>query len=144
METATMGRVIVTAKIENLDDLMGVHAGRNTADKVRSVEVSDALVDTGATFLGMPKSLILQLGLQPFRTRPMRSGGGPITVTIYQAARVTVQGRDCNCDVMELPDDCPVVLGQIPLEQLDFVIDPMGQRLIGNPAHGGQHMIECF
>jgi hypothetical protein len=45
MET-TMGKVIVTAKVENLDDLMGVQAGRISADKIRSVEVMDALVDT--------------------------------------------------------------------------------------------------
>jgi predicted aspartyl protease len=94
--------------------------------------------------LGMPKSLILQLGLQPFRTRSVRTAGGLVALTIYQAARVTVQGRDCNCDVMELPDDCPVVLGQIPLEQLDFVLDPMKQRPIGNPDHGDQHMIDAL
>lgn len=140
----TMGKVVVAAKVANLDDLMGVQAGRITADKIRSVEVMDALVDTGATMLGMPKSLILQLGLQPFRTRLVRTAGGLVALTIYRAARVTIQGRDCNCDVMELPDDCPVVLGQILLEQLDFVIDPMKQRLIGNPDRGGQHMLDAL
>ena len=144
METGTMGKVMVTAKIENLHDLLDVQAGRTTADKVRSVEVTDALVDTGAMMLGMPKHLIAQLGLQPFRTRSMRTAAGLVTVTIYQVTRVTVQGRDCNCDVMELPDDCPVVLGQIPLEQLDFVIDPMKQRLIGNPDHGGQYILDAL
>ena len=144
METATMGKVIVTAKIENLDDLLGVQTGRNTADKVRSLEVKDASVDTGANMLGMPKPMIAQLGLLPFRTRSARTAAGTVPVTIYQWVRVTVQGRDCNCDVMELPDDCPVVIGQIPLEQLDFVIDPMKQRLIGNPDHGGQHMLDAL
>lgn len=144
METATMGRVIVTAKIENLHDLLDVQAGRITADKVRSVEVTDALIDTGAYLPGMPKHLIAQLGLQPFRTRTIRTAAGITTFMIYQAVRLTVQDRDCNCDVMELPDDCPVVIGQIPLEQLDFVIDPMKQRLIGNPEHGGQHMLDAL
>jgi hypothetical protein len=27
---------------------------------------------------------------------------------------------------------------------LDFVVDPAGQRLIGNPEHGGEQMIEMF
>jgi len=42
------------------------------------------------------------------------------------------------------PDDCPVLIGQIALELVDFVIDMKGQRLIGNPAHGGQQMLELF
>jgi len=27
---------------------------------------------------------------------------------------------------------------------LDFVVDPMGQQLIGNPAHAGEHTIEMY
>jgi predicted aspartyl protease len=139
-----MGKVIVTAKIENLHDLLEVATGKLSADKVRSVDVTDALVDSGSIMFGMPKRLIAQLGLLPFRTRTVRTAGGLATLTLYHSVRLTVQGRDCHCDVMELPDDCPVLIGQIPLEQLDFVIDPMNQRLIGNPEHGGQHMIDAF
>jgi hypothetical protein len=43
-----------------------------------------------------------------------------------------------------LPDDCPVLIGQVPLEVLDFVVDPQGQRLIGNPAHGGEQILEIY
>ena len=55
-----------------------------------------------------------------------------------------MQGRDCTCDVVKVPDDCPVLIGQVPLELLDFVSDPSGQHLIGNPAHGGEHIIELY
>ena len=44
----------------------------------------------------------------------------------------------------ELPDDCPVLIGQIPLEVMDFVVDPPNHRLIGNPEHGGEHVIELY
>jgi hypothetical protein len=37
-----------------------------------------------------------------------------------------------------------VLIGQVPLELLDFVVDPRGQKLIGNPEHGGEQMIEIF
>ena len=67
-----------------------------------------------------------------------------MTLQVYGTARVVVQGRECSCDVIELPDDCPTLLGQVPLELLDFVVDPSGQRLIGNPAHGGEHIIELY
>jgi hypothetical protein len=46
--------------------------------------------------------------------------------------------------VAEVPDECGVLIGQIPLEALDFVVDPVGRRLIGNPAHGGEHIIEVY
>jgi predicted aspartyl protease len=144
MEFATMGKVLVTAKVENLSDLFAVEQGTLTPDRVRFLDVTDALVDTGATMLGMPKRLIEQLGLRAYRTRNVRTAGGPASLQVYQAARLTIQGRDCNCDVMELPDDCPVLIGQIPLELLDWVVDPIGQRLIGNPAHGGDHVLEAY
>lgn len=144
METDTMGQVLVTAKIQSLPDLYHVNTGHLQPDQVRMVEVADALVDTGATTLSMPKRLIAQLGLIPYRKRHARTSAGPITLQMYDAVRLTIQGRDCITDVAEVPDDCPVLVGQIPLELLDFVVDPVGRRLIGNPQHGGEHMIDLF
>ena len=144
MGVATMGRVIVTAKLENMEDVSAVQRGTLTPDKVRSVEVTDALVDTGATMLCSPSSVISRLGLLPLRTRQARTAGGLATLQIYHPVLLTIQGRDCVCEVMEVPDGSPVLIGQVPLELLDWVVDPLGQRLIGNPAHGGQHMIDAF
>jgi predicted aspartyl protease len=144
MRVATMGRVVVPAKIENLEDLYEVRQGRLAPDKVRSVEVQDALVDTGATFLSLPRRLIQQLGLQRFRTRRLRTAAGVTEAGMYGAVQLTVQGRDCPIEVSELPDDCPVLIGQIPLESLDFVVDPVNQRIIGNPEHNGEWMSDCF
>jgi predicted aspartyl protease len=144
MRTATMGKVIVSAKIENLNDLFSVRKGLLQPDQVRSVEVADALVDRGATTLSLPKRLISQLGLLPLRSRQARTSAGSVTLQMYGVVRLTIQGRDWNGDVVEIPDDCPVLNGQLPLEGLDFVVDPVGQRLIGNPAHGGEHIIELY
>ncbi len=52
--------------------------------------------------------------------------------------------RDWNGDVIEVPDDYPVLIGQMPLEALDFVVDLGGQRLLGNPEHGGEHILELY
>lgn len=142
METAPMGKVLVTAKIENLEDLFGVHMGLVTEDQVRRVDVADALVDTGATGLLLPSRLIAQLGLEPLRVRPSRTIAGPVPLQMFRAVRLTVQDRDCISDVGEIPDEFSIVIGQVPLELMDWVVDLKGQRLIGNPEHGGQHMIE--
>ncbi len=95
MEIDAMGKVLVSARIENLDDLYQLDRGAISPAEVRQVEVSDALVDTGATILSMPARLIRQLGLRPVRTRQARTTAGPMTVQIYGAVRLTIQGRDC-------------------------------------------------
>jgi predicted aspartyl protease len=144
MGTDTMGRVTVTAKVENLGDLVLVERGLLPADQVRSIEINDALVDTGATILSLPKRMIQDLGLTLVRARTALSSAGTITVSVFGTARLTIQGRYCPTDVSELPDECPVLVGQIPLESLDFVVDMRGGRLIGNPAHGGEQMLEMY
>jgi predicted aspartyl protease len=144
MGTTTRGKVSVTAKIENIEDLYAVDKGTITGDQVRCVEVPDALVDTGATLLSLPRRMIAELGLKRFRTRHARTTAGVSEFAVYGTVQLTVQGRDCRVDVAEVPDDCPVLIGQVPLELLDFVVDPVGQRLLGNPEHGGEHMIDLF
>jgi predicted aspartyl protease len=130
--------------MENWGDLYMVEKGLLQADQVHRVEVSDALVDTGATPLSMPKSLIDQLALIPFRSRPARTSAGVIEFRVYSGVRLPVQGRECTVDVTEIPEGSSVLIGQVPLELLDFVVDPKNQRLIGNPAHGGEQMIEMY
>ena len=144
MEIMTMGKVTVSARIENLQDTYEAEKGVLPTGEVRSVEVADALVDTGATMLSIPRRLIAQLGLTRRRTRTARTAAGVVSFGIYGAVRLTVQGRDCIVEAAEIPDECPMLIGQIPLEGLDFVVDPVGQRLIGNPDHGGEQMIDMF
>ncbi len=139
-----MGKVIVPARIENLADLFEMDKGTLTPENVRRIEVQDALVDTGATTLSLPKRLIDQLGLKHLRSRRVRTSAGVIDANVYGTVLLTVQGRDCRVDVTELPDGCPILIGQVPLELLDWVVDPQGQRLIGNPDHGGEHMYDQF
>lgn len=133
MGIVTMGKVLVAATIENLDDVFGARKGQVPGDQVRRVEVTDALVDTGATGLLLPGRLIARLGLEPMRVRPARTIAGHLPLPIHRAVRLTVMGRDCISDVAEIPDEFSVVIGQAPLELMDWVVDPKGQRLIGNP-----------
>ena len=144
METVTVGKVIVSAKIENVIDLYEASRGQIANDLVRHVEVSDAMVDTGATLLAMPKRMIEQLGITQIGTGRARTTVGLSTFGIFGPVRLTIQGRSCSVDVTEVADECPVLIGYVPLELLDFVVNPKGQSLIGNPEHGGEFMIDMF
>jgi predicted aspartyl protease len=144
MENATMGRVTVPATIENLDDKALANAGHLDPDKIRTLVVPDALVDTGATRLSLPRPLIDQLGLTCYGSERHRTANGMREFGLYGPVRLTVQGRYCVLDVSELPEECPVLIGQVPLELMDWVVDSKGQRLIGNPEHGGEWMSDMF
>ncbi|MFO0897557.1 MAG: aspartyl protease family protein [Pirellulales bacterium] len=144
MESNFMGRVLTPARIENLEDLWAVKRGLVQEQDVRRADVPDALVDTGATMLSLPTRLIQQLGLTQTSTKRIISATGASEAAIYGTVRLTIQDREFVTDVMEVPDTVPVLIGQLPLEYLDFVVDPRTQRLIGNPAHGGEHVLELY
>jgi hypothetical protein len=46
-------------------------------------------------------------------------------------------GRSWSFEVIEVPDGLPNIVGQIPLETMDWVVDMRTHRLVGNPEHGG-------
>ena len=144
METATMGRVLVAAHLENLEDVYKAAQGTLPSEQIRAVDVTDALIDTGATGLLLPRRLIAQLGLSALQTESARTIAENVEVPLYRAARLMVQGRDCISDVGEIGDEFPVIIGQVPLELMDWVVDPKRQRLIGNPEHGGEQMIDIL
>lgn len=143
-ECETMGRVTTEARVENLKDLWDSDRGMIPDEKVRRVELTDALVDTGAATLTIPTRLVQALGLGKTREKKVLSIGGTGTIGIYEAVRLTIQGRDCVVEVMEGPDDISPLIGQVPLEMLDLVVDLQGRRLTGNPAHGGEQVLELL
>ena len=139
-----MGRVMTEALIENIKDVHAVELGVMAAANARKIHVIDALVDSGATLVSLPKRVIKQLGLAKISEKRVTSSAGVTTAGMYGPIRLTIQDRSCTMDVMEVPNSVPVLIGQIPLGHLDFVIDMRSHKLIGNPAHGGEHMYEMF
>lgn len=140
---ADVGRIVVDVAVENFEDRLRATRGEITEAQVRRLTVP-ALVDSGATFFCMPGSLVSQLGLSYLQDKESRTVSGPIKLGVYAAARIEAQGRDCVTQVLALPEGRQALLGQIPLEMMDWWIDLRTQRLVGNPEHGGQWMAEVF
>ena len=138
-----MGRIIEKIKIANFLDEAQAQQGIIESDKVRRLE-TEVLVDTGATSLCLKKSLIEKLGLIPVRRKLVRTSNGEATRTVYSVATVYLRERDAQVSITELPEDCPNLLGQIPLQIMDFVVDMRNEKVIGNPEHGGQWMWEEY
>ena len=139
-----MGRVTTEVSIFNLGDLYEVKQGRLNADQVRRIVVKDALVDTGASTLALTPSLIQLLGLSKRADKRINTASGRTTTGLYDTVRMEIMGREATVDPIEIPEGTPILVGQIPLEAMDWVVDLGGQKLIGNPAHGGEHIIEMY
>lgn len=137
-----MGKVIVKIKLTNLKDTFLKEAGVRKA-RPRAVE-AEALVDTGATRLYLKPSVIKQLGLVRTDTVRSQTTNGEAIRYKYEPVQLELMGRRENFDVIEVPENVPNLLGQVPLEVLDFVVDSKSQRLIPNPAHGGEQMTEEY
>ena len=140
MKGATMGHVMVKAKVENIFDWAKAHETKGKKKpRIRTVIIPDAMVDTGATSLCLPARMVKKLGLIPYPEEvKAQSANGPITCKMYRGALLTINGRTEECAVMELPDSAPALIGVIPLEGLDFVVDPIEQKLVGK--HGRQRV----
>ena len=124
-------------ELENLKDLHAVELGVRKSEDVRRLTIENALVDTGATGLCLPKSLVDQLGLTPLRTRRGQTANGVAERTIYSEVRYTVLERSESIQVTDLPEDAPVLVGHMILEALDLCVD-IENGLIYNPAHDGE------
>ena len=137
-----MGKIVVKVKLTNYVEEQ-LKKLKLLKGKPRSVE-AEALVDTGATRLYLQSRVIRALGLRKEGEVVSRTTNGRRKRAIYQAARLDLMGRHGNFDVVEVDDDVPNLLGQVPLEVLDFVVDPRRQKLIPNPEHGGIQMTEEY
>ena len=137
-----MGKVIVKLKLTNLIDL-GVQHRKLSKTKPRTVEI-EALVDTGATRLYLKPSVIKSLGLEKVDDIISQTTNGPKQRAVYEPVRLDLQGRYGNFDVVDIGENVPNLLGQIPLEYLDFVVDSKNRKLIPNPEHGDKQMSEEY
>lgn len=137
-----MGRIEVTIKLTNRNDEI-LYQAKARKQKPRHLEVA-AVVDTGATRLYLQAGVIRALGLQELGTVRSRTTNGECLRRRYGTVHLELMGREENFDVIEVPDSVPNLLGQVPLEVLDFVASPKAQKLIPNPAHGGEQMTEEY
>lgn len=137
-----MGKVVVRLKLTNFTDLE-LKKLKLRKEPPRSVE-AEALVDTGATRLYLKRSIIKALGLRKAGQVESRTTNGLRRRSVFNPVRLEVMSRDGVFEVVEVDDDVPNLLGQIPLEHLDFVVDPKGQKLIPNPEHGDKQMSEEY
>ena len=140
-----MGKVVTKALLSNNQDLTRLADGRIVVDQVRQQE-QELIVDTGARAVGLPLSIIEQLGLPATRKVTVTlSDGSRQERQLYGELRVQVGDRDDVFSCVAKPEGALLLLGQIVLEALDLVVDCGRQRLIPNPeAPDGMMLYEDY
>lgn len=132
-ETERMGKVVVESVVSNGQDDVLVERKILKPTEVRTATIR-TLVDTGATMLVLPEDIIQQLGLPPIRKVKTRVADGRVLERqVYGYVKLTIQGRTITTEALSAPKGIPALLGQVPLEVLDFLVDSKNQRLIPNP-----------
>ena len=131
-----MGKIIQKAKVINYQNFLA-----NDFSKIIEPEF---LIDTGAAMLCLRKKEIESLKLQKRFEKKAVTANGVVTRPIYSAVDVEVDERHFVCEVMEIPDDAPPLMGYLVLEGLDLIADTSAQKLVGNPMHGGKYMVDLL
>ena len=91
-----------------------------------------ALVDTGATTLCIPEHVAVQLDLSELEKREVTTAEGRhVSVPYVGPVQLTFGNRSCFVGALVLGDG--VLLGSIPLEDMDLVINARRQEVTVNP-----------
>ena len=115
-------------------DKLRVLGGELDPGRVRRIEV-EALVDTGAVNLALPEEIVSVLGLHEIDRRRFRLADSTIReFRIMGGLEIEILGRRMECDALLLPKGATPLIGQIPLEGLDLVVDPRSREAQVNPA----------
>jgi clan AA aspartic protease len=90
----------------------------------------EALVDTGASFSVVPRSILEALGCEPVRMQRVTLADGRTDRWPLTEVSVECEGLRITSPVLMGPADARVLLGVITLEGLSLGVDPSGGRLI--------------
>jgi clan AA aspartic protease len=130
-----MGNVFAEITVKNAGDITLAHAGHITENNVRTVTLT-AIVDTGATTLVINEDIFNKLGLSVVETRSINvAGGAKMECKVTDPVCIKWKDRQAMVSAMVLPEGKPL-LGVIPLEFMDLIVDPVRRELVG--AHGDE------
>ncbi len=130
-----MGLIYAEIELTSGDDLALHRRGYIKDEQIKRMKVS-ALVDSGAYMLSINESIKTQLDLQIVDKQIAQlADGSTVALDIVGPIEVRFENRRTSVDAMVLPGEVEPLLGSIPMEDMDVLIDPKQQRLIVNPAH---------
>ena len=133
-----MGRVYTRITLKNTGDETKANEGLIREDEVRTVTVK-AVVDTGASTVIINEKLRQKLGLVKIEEKKYIMADGKRS-TGWRTMPVDIRWKDRRsaCHAVVIPEARRVLLGVIPLEDMDLIVHPKTQEVVG--AHGDEQI----
>jgi len=124
-----MGLVYAEIELFNTGDIEMVNRGFLKAEEIRKAKVH-ALVDSGAYMLCLNEQIVNQLGLRFIMKQTAQlANGATEEVAIVGPVEVKFINRSTSCRAMVILGDNEILLGAIPMEDMDVIIDLRDQQL---------------
>ena len=129
-----MGNVYAELTLKNAGDVIFFKRGLTQEPEIRQMTVT-AMVDTGAWTLVINEAVRDKLGLEEGEDDWVTLANGVIE-TVKKASPIEVhwKNRSMICRPIVLSGNEEVLLGAIPMEDMDLIVDPRGETVIGK--HG--------
>ena len=97
-------------------------------------ETLEALVDTGAMFTVVPTPVLERLGVQPFRTMPVRFANGHLDQWQMGQVEAELDGQRMPILCLFGSPDAPPLIGCHTLEAFLLAVDPVERKLVPKEA----------
>ncbi|MBI4640376.1 MAG: aspartyl protease family protein [Candidatus Tectomicrobia bacterium] len=124
-----MGRFSVELKLTNYRDIVEAGVGIRSFNQIRQVTIR-GVVDTGATRLVIPASVVEQLGVAEAGMTQVRYADGRVAIrSLVDDVQVELLGRSATFRAAVEPARTSALIGAIVLEELDFIVDCASQAL---------------
>ena len=130
-----MGVVYADIELMNAIDLGLAKRHQIGEEEVKRMYVN-MLVDTGSVYMCINETVQEQLQLTLVEKRKGQlADGSVVEYDVVGPIEVRFKNRRCVVDAMVIPGDNELLLGAIPLEDMDVLIHPYRRELIVNPDH---------
>jgi clan AA aspartic protease len=131
-----MGTFTEEITLENSADRLFAEHGYIKESEIRVMKVQ-AMPDTGAWTLVINEEVCQQLGLAiDGETTSTLADGTVAQYKITAPVNIQWKNRSTKLPSVVIPDAKEVLLGALPLEAMDLLVDPVRKTLAG--AHGDQ------
>ncbi|MEO0415751.1 MAG: clan AA aspartic protease [Verrucomicrobiota bacterium] len=106
---------------------------RNPREPEKPPVITNALADSGALHLCIPHAIADKLELEELKTRTVETADGSTHEVPYVGPiHIEVCGRDCFTGALVMGNE--VLLGAVPMEDMDLWISPARHQVVTNPA----------
>jgi len=129
-----MGMVQTEITLKNLYDEAYVQSGQIKPEDIRTVTVT-AIADTGSMYLVITDEIRQKLGLNIIDERIAHiANGQKVTCQITDSVKIHWKDRKTVVPALVIPGATKILLGAIPMEAMDLMVNPVTQEVVG--IHG--------